>query len=50
MTLCPIALAIGRKKCPIVRMCPVKSLIGEYKPENEARSTPRKGKAGRTRH
>jgi len=33
MTLCPVAIAIGCKKCPIVRMCPVKGLIGDYKPE-----------------
>ncbi len=32
MTLCPVALAIGCKKCPIVRICPVKTLIGDYKP------------------
>jgi len=29
MTLCPIALAIGCKKCPVFRICPVKSLIGD---------------------
>jgi len=34
MTLCPIALAIGCKKCPIFSFCPVKSIIGDYqKPE-----------------
>lgn len=47
MTLCPVALAIGCKKCPIVRMCPVKGLIGDYKPEKGARSTPRQGKGRR---
>lgn len=37
MTLCPIALAVGCKKCPIFAVCPVKSVIGDYKPaaENE---------------
>jgi hypothetical protein len=50
MTLCPVALAIGCRKCPIVRMCPVKGLIGDYKPEKAARSLPRRGKGGRTRH
>ena len=30
MTLCPVALAIGCKKCPIVSMCPVKGIIGDY--------------------
>jgi hypothetical protein len=45
MTLCPVALAIGCKKCPIVGMCPVKTLIGDYKPDKPdkaARSTPRR--------
>jgi hypothetical protein len=44
MTVCPVALAVGCKKCPIVRMCPVKSLIGDYKPEKAASSTPRRGR------
>jgi len=31
MTLCPIALAIGCRKCPIFKVCPVKGVIGDYK-------------------
>ena len=50
MTLCPVALAIGCRKCPIVGMCPVKSLIGDYKPEKAARSARRQGKGRSTRH
>lgn len=49
MTLCPVAIAIGCRKCPIVRMCPVKSLIGDYKPEKAVRGTPRRGKGRPTR-
>ncbi len=30
MTLCPIALAVGCRKCPIVAACPVKTVIGDY--------------------
>jgi len=30
MTLCPIALAITCRKCPIVKVCPVKTVIGDY--------------------
>jgi hypothetical protein len=45
MTLCPVALAIGCKKCPIVRMCPVKTVIGDYKPEKRAKSAPRQRNA-----
>ncbi|QBB70671.1 hypothetical protein ELE36_10020 [Pseudolysobacter antarcticus] len=32
MVLCPVALAVGCRKCPIFSGCPVKSLIGDYKP------------------
>ncbi|MGH8505223.1 MAG: hypothetical protein ACRETM_04575 [Stenotrophobium sp.] len=32
MTLCPVALAVGCKKCPVFRICPAKSIIGDYKP------------------
>ena len=35
MTLCPIALAVGCKKCPVFSVCPVKSVIGDYKPEGK---------------
>ena len=30
MTLCPIAIAVGCKKCPIFAVCPVKGVIGDY--------------------
>jgi len=46
MTLCPIAIAAGCRKCPIVRVCPVKSLIGDYKPEKPAKGASRRGKSG----
>jgi hypothetical protein len=49
MILCPVALAIGCKKCGIVRICPVKTIIGDYKPEKAAGSTPRPGKGRRAR-
>jgi hypothetical protein len=32
MTLCPVAIATGCKKCPIFSICPVKGLIGDYTP------------------
>jgi hypothetical protein len=38
MTLCPIALAVGCKKCPVFKICPVKSVIGDYRPESQAPS------------
>ena len=30
MTLCPIAIAAGCKKCPVVSFCPLKTVIGDY--------------------
>ena len=36
MTLCPIALAVGCRKCPIFAVCPVKGVIGDYKKEEPA--------------
>ncbi len=38
MTLCPIALAVGCKKCPAFKICPLKTVIGDYRPESEAPS------------
>jgi len=32
MTLCPIALAVGCRKCPVFKVCPVKTVIGDYHP------------------
>ena len=31
MTLCPIAIAVGCKKCPAFSVCPLKSTLGDYK-------------------
>lgn len=44
MTICPIALAIGCRKCPIFAVCPAKSVIGDYKKEADA---PGKGASAR---
>jgi len=33
MTLCPIALAVGCKRCPMFSVCPLKSVVGDYKKE-----------------
>ena len=30
MTLCPVAIAVTCRKCPIVSVCPVKTAIGDY--------------------
>ena len=31
MTLCPIALAASCKKCPLFSVCPLKTVIGDYR-------------------
>ena len=38
MTLCPVAIATGCKKCPIFKICPAKSIIGDYKKEADSPS------------
>ncbi len=35
MTVCPIAIVSGCVKCPIFKLCPVKSLIGDYVPPSD---------------
>jgi hypothetical protein len=47
MTICPIAIAVGCKKCPIFAVCPVKGVIGDYKKEDSAptKVAPDKAKA-----
>ena len=32
MVLCPIAIAVGCKKCPAFSVCPLKTAIGDQKP------------------
>lgn len=38
MTICPVAIAVGCKKCPIVAVCPVRSVIGDYKKDGSTES------------
>lgn len=45
MTLCPIAIAVGCKKCPAFSVCPLKGVIGDDKPDATAAS-PSKAKPG----
>jgi len=37
MTLCPIALAAGCRKCPAFSVCPLKGVIGDYDRDAEAK-------------
>ncbi len=47
MRLCPVAIAVGCKRCPVFSVCPVKSQIGDYTPpEKTATKKPGQKKAG----
>lgn len=45
MTLCPVALAVTCKKCPMFKICPGKGLVGDYKKE-EPPAAPRRKNGG----
>lgn len=36
MVICPVALAVGCKKCPVFSICPATTLIGDQKPAAKA--------------
>lgn len=38
MVLCPVAIAVGCKKCPVFNVCPAKGIIGDYKPDEPAQT------------
>ena len=38
MTLCPVALTAGCKKCPIFSICLVKGLVGDHKPTEKTKT------------
>lgn len=40
MTLCPIALAVGCKKCPAFSPCPLKGVVGDFKETGQAETKP----------
>jgi hypothetical protein len=35
MTVCPIAIVSGCKKCPAVGFCPLKTVLGDYTEEKK---------------
>lgn len=38
MTLCPIALAAGCRKCPAFKVCPLKGVLGDQKPAESGKA------------
>ncbi|HEX8739463.1 MAG TPA: hypothetical protein VF925_04905 [Casimicrobiaceae bacterium] len=48
MTLCPVAVAVGCKKCPVFAICPLKTIIGDYRPdEHRTAKKAEQARAGR---
>jgi len=47
MVICPIAIAVGCKKCPIFKVCPLTTVIGDQKaPEEKSAAPVKKAAAG----
>jgi hypothetical protein len=44
MTLCPVAIAVGCKKCPAFSVCPLKSVIGDEPKPDETKASAAKKK------
>jgi hypothetical protein len=47
MTICPVALVASCRKCPAFAACPLKSVIGDYKPEAQPPPNPEREDAER---
>jgi len=41
MTLCPVALVVGCKKCPAFSFCPLKTVIGDQRKETDRPAPPK---------
>ena len=47
MTLCPVSLAVGCQKCMLFKLCPLKSILGNYKERgSDRRSAENNGHTG----
>jgi hypothetical protein len=45
MTLCPIAIVAGCKKCPAFSICPLKNVIGDAPPPSAKAAPKPEGKS-----
>ncbi|MBL8502017.1 MAG: hypothetical protein JNL78_01160 [Rhodocyclaceae bacterium] len=45
MTLCPIALVAGCQKCPALKICPLKGVVGDFPKPEAAKPKPSAAKA-----
>jgi hypothetical protein len=46
MTLCPVAIAVGCKKCPVFKVCPAKSTLGDHRPPDRENKVDKSSKSG----
>jgi hypothetical protein len=46
VTLCPVALVSSCTKCPIFKVCPLKGVIGDYRPDADGGSTDKPSPTG----
>lgn len=50
MTVCPIAIAVGCKKCPVFAICPATRILGDQPAKSaEAEAPASKSKAGKSK-
>ena len=47
MTVCPIAIAVGCKKCPAFSVCPLKTVIGDQPKAGDAPEAKKGAPAGK---
>jgi len=48
MTICPIAVVAGCAKCPVFRVCPLKTVIGDQ-PKEPPPTTPSRASKSRAK-
>lgn len=51
MTVCPIAVAVGCRRCPVFTVCPLKTVIGDQPPAStpQEAAPPRAKSAAKSR-
>ncbi|MGH8122273.1 MAG: hypothetical protein ACREPT_05830 [Rudaea sp.] len=50
MVLCPVAIAVGCRKCPVFNVCPAKGIIGDYKADVPAGKKTAAGAKGKQKN
>lgn len=48
MVICPVAIAVGCKKCPVFKICPATSILGDQKKAAETDEKPASKPASKT--